>query len=387
MNLRVFSPKRILIWIALLLLIGTLAVVFRMPRKMPPLYRPTPLPHVLRKMYTDKEIMEHFVPDGCPIPPWLRDLNVEPVRLWAHMGNGRPGVQRVEGCSTPCVIDSPSMNEMGTAASTADAHMYSVFDVSSDFPPHFLNFTSPFCPLRRIVFWGMESEEYYPMVRESRKHGFDISMDYRLSSDVPIPYLNNGQYSLHNNYTPFENKKKDVLASAFISNCSPRNDRLRWQRELMKLIRVDSYGACEKNIDETIYPEGRHVFKKEKLKEYLFTFAFENSDADDYVTEKIYQAFEAGTVPVYMGTDTIDKFIPSDHSTIKVSDYKSPKELADYLIYLSEHKDEYEAYLAWKSEPMPAHLREISDNSSVDNKCRLCGVVAGHDVGWGVSRW
>lgn len=47
----------------------------------------------------------------------------------------------------------------------------------------------------------------------------------------------------------------------------------------------------------------------------------------------VNQAFLAGTVPVYMGTRDIQRHLPGK-SVIMVSDFESPKHLADYLLVL-----------------------------------------------------
>lgn len=78
----------------------------------------------------------------------------------------------------------------------------------------------------------------------------------------------------------------------------------------------------------------RWAQKIEVIKNYKFTLAFENSNTKDYVTEKFFQCFDAGSIPgfksklrllilvVYLGAPNIDDFSPSDHSVIKVSDFK-----------------------------------------------------------------
>ncbi len=41
-----------------------------------------------------------------------------------------------------------------------------------------------------------------------------------------------------------------------------------------------------------------------------FTIAFENYRFDDYVTEKIYDAMAAGSVPIYSGAPNIETYVP-----------------------------------------------------------------------------
>lgn len=43
------------------------------------------------------------------------------------------------------------------------------------------------------------------------------------------------------------------------------------------------------------------------LRDYKFVFAFENYISNGYQTEKLYDAFQAGCIPVYIGDPTIDK--------------------------------------------------------------------------------
>ena len=52
------------------------------------------------------------------------------------------------------------------------------------------------------------------------------------------------------------------------------------------------------------------------LSHYKFYLAFENLAVPDYVSEKVYEGLFAGSVPVYRGTTTIRKFMPSDDSFI-----------------------------------------------------------------------
>ncbi|KAI7981833.1 putative fucosyltransferase-like protein [Camellia lanceoleosa] len=83
---------------------------------------------------------------------------------------------------------------------------------------------------------------------------------------------------------PLEPKEK-ALAAAFISNCGARNFRLQALEALEKAdIKIDSYGNCHRNRDGRV----------QALKRYKFSLAFENSNEEDYVTEKFFQSLVAG---------------------------------------------------------------------------------------------
>ncbi len=45
---------------------------------------------------------------------------------------------------------------------------------------------------------------------------------------------------------------------------------------------------------------------------------------------------------VYMGAPNIDTFKPAAHSIIKVTDFESPKQLAEYLTLLDQNDGKFE---------------------------------------------
>lgn len=83
--------------------------------------------------------------------------------------------------------------------------------------------------------------------------------------------------------------------------------------------------------------------KIDYLKQYKFCICYENmTGINGYVTEKIFDCFIAGCVPIYWGADNINDYIPSN-CFIDRRVFNSNQELYDYLKTIS--KDEYESYL------------------------------------------
>jgi hypothetical protein len=66
------------------------------------------------------------------------------------------------------------------------------------------------------------------------------------------------------------------------------------------------------------------------LMSYQFNFCYENISYPGYVTEKIFDALLAGTIPVYWGAPDIEDFIPSD-VFINASKFSSNNELLAYM--------------------------------------------------------
>jgi len=106
---------------------------------------------------------------------------------------------------------------------------------------------------------------------------------------------------------------------------------------------VDIYGKCGNMI---CIPRNslRCEFLLEKHKFYL---SMENSLCPDYVTEKFYRALDNGVVPIVYGGADDSQYAPP-HSYINIADFKSPKELADYLKLLDKNDALYLKYFEWK---------------------------------------
>jgi hypothetical protein len=61
---------------------------------------------------------------------------------------------------------------------------------------------------------------------------------------------------------------------------------------------------------------------QELLGKYKFVLAFENSPAKDYVTEKLRDAFKAGTVPVVYHAPNIHDYEPDSKAIINADDFE-----------------------------------------------------------------
>lgn len=89
--------------------------------------------------------------------------------------------------------------------------------------------------------------------------------------------------------------------------------------------------------------KGSVTDKLESLSKYKFCIAFENSAVPGYITEKIFDCFWAGTVPIYLGSPNIEKYVPKE-CFIDFRKFGSYKEMLDYLEKMEEA--EYKKYLS-----------------------------------------
>ena len=199
------------------------------------------------------------------------------------------------------------------------------------------------------VAWSMESAAMYPQLADSQfLRAFDLTMTYRLDSDVPVPYFEPGL--LADLAVPPAPKTAAAPAVLFLSNAEERSGRTEYAAELMRHLSVDSYGRCLNNR-KLAEDRGRATLR-EVIRRYRFTLAFENSIAPDYVTEKFFAPLAAGSVPVYLGAPNVGDFAPGERCYLDVRDFAGPRELAAHLAALATDEAAYAGMLAWKRRPL-----------------------------------
>jgi hypothetical protein len=76
--------------------------------------------------------------------------------------------------------------------------------------------------------------------------------------------------------------------------------------------------------------------KTKIMSQYKFNICFENSfDINGYFTEKIFDSFNACTIPVYLGCGNVEKYIPSN-AFINFKSFKSLDELYFFMSNISD---------------------------------------------------
>lgn len=323
---------------------------------------------------------DRSLPKGCPLPPsdLRRNLDLRPVTFCDADGFDEPD-SKDKGCTVPM--------KKTRHCDAADVKSWYVLRSSAGIIPHSIPYG---CPHQMFAGFSGESEAYYPRFLAGKENGiWNISVDYRYSSDVPVTYFDPPLYNLRAPPLPYtEKRKREQLATAFVSNCASHNDREKWLEDMDRLIKVASYGQCKRNaeVDEDIAKEfasNRWRLKIEASRRFLFQLVFENSDETDYVTEKLYQALEAGTVPIYMGAKgQIWRHLPNRSSIIYVADFKGPEELAAHVLKVAANETLYNSYLEWRNYPFSKEWKELERISYVGWRCRTAHLVSGVPYRW-----
>ena len=148
---------------------------------------------------------------------------------------------------------------------------------------------------------------------------------------------------------PFDQKKLCTMVAGYTSDKSKHPEELYSERK--KTIRFfeskkeKGFAFYGRNWDPTKFPSygGPVEDKIGVLKNYRFVIAYENSkDIKGYITEKIFDCFAAGTIPIYWGANNIDEYIPKE-CFIDRREYPDHEALYAYLKSMTE--EEYEGYL------------------------------------------
>lgn len=296
---------------------------------------------------------------------WPRDFNKDPIiNVVAGFGSYKYELDRMATCAVGCVYTSND-----NSGKTADNWMKVHPGGGSEGPNNK-------CPHQHATIFTMESEVNMGTLYNPKAGGYDLVASTMLHSDVPAIYVSAAEYGL---MAPLQPKPAhgSVFVCAFISNCGASNGRNQYVQDLMKYLKIDSYGSCMNNKDGGRNPAlGWFNGKLELLKKYKFTLAFENSNVLDYVSEKLFMPLVAGSVPVVMGAPNSLDFAPSPHSIIETKNFKSAKDLADYLIYLDNNDEEYAKYFTWKTQGVSPRFKALVTRASYHSHCRLCVKVA-----------
>jgi hypothetical protein len=74
---------------------------------------------------------------------------------------------------------------------------------------------------------------------------------------------------------------------------------------------------------------------------------------------QVFDGLLAGSLPVYWGTASVDRYMPGPHAVVKASDFEGPKELAAFLKTLASNETLYQSYFGWKQHKPTAAFRRV----------------------------
>ncbi|XP_062452581.1 3-galactosyl-N-acetylglucosaminide 4-alpha-L-fucosyltransferase FUT3-like [Rhea pennata] len=215
----------------------------------------------------------------------------------------------------------------------------------------------PRAPSQHWIWFNLESPSHSANLG-TMDNIFNLTMSYRRDSDIFSPY---GELQLLRQPQPFSIPPKAKLVAWVVSNWRADSRRVKYYQQLKQHIAVDVYGQHHQPLaqDQLL----------STVAQYKFYLAFENSQHEDYITEKVWRnALSAGTVPVVLGPPrhNYERFLPPD-AFIHVDDFPSAQDLAQYLQDLNEDAERYQRYFQWRQ-----WLKPVVTAGWATHLCRAC---------------
>ncbi|KAI8874616.1 glycosyltransferase family 10 protein [Backusella circina FSU 941] len=186
---------------------------------------------------------------------------------------------------------------------------------------------------------------------------YDYLASYHFNSTFLFTYFSSHILDVVNRPLPkdfMKTKRAPVLWIA--RNCHATNTRQAYIEELMKYVEVHNYGSC---LNTHAFP--KDTSRTDLMREYKFYLAIENSNCDNYATEKLYDTFMNSAVPIVDGPDSYSGYIPTNRSVIYMDAYPDPRDLANYLTYLDHNDTAYLEYLSFRRDAVHMSMRERLD--------------------------
>ena len=204
---------------------------------------------------------------------------------------------------------------------------------------------------QRWIFFNHESPENSFTDLSNLKNVFNWTMTYKSDSDIFVPYAyyfqKTGKNAEHNSSKDYS-KGKDRLVAWTVSHCGKQRDKL--VKKLMEYISVHVYGGCASKFSQNRQCRRGDENCMKTLRRYKFYLAFENGNCIDYISEKYWiNSLQNDIVPVVFGGGNYSNSkLAVPGSYINVMDFKSAKDLADYLVMLDKNDTAYNEYFSWK---------------------------------------
>lgn len=292
-------------------------------------------------------------------------------------------------------------------------------------------------------FWGNHVPSTDPIVRAFIRHGLDLTSDVRRSSvtvasvfgrehwksrgrvvifsgeaffrdrfaDYSIDCRFSGR-SNHLRLPPWAHNalgsnqprlpQDEVVAPALFCNFIYSNPRSEMRNAFFELLNakraVDSLGSLMNNRVEPRlsgrYDEHWHSTKAAVLSDYRFTIAFENTELPGYTTEKMIDAWMAGSVPIYWGNPAFTVDFPPD-SCLSLYEAGSLSKLVDQVLEAENEPERYAQLqaanpfrtgLAQEALSRYRHDLSVFVNMVADDEGSTAGVKRIHAKAWRRSR-
>ncbi|CAG8586759.1 2438_t:CDS:1, partial [Scutellospora calospora] len=146
-------------------------------------------------------------------------------------------------------------------------------------------------------------------------------------------------------------------------------------------VPIASFDGVHNNTDWNFYPECSNLdyFEKKNciVSKYPFYLSIESFPENDYSTEKLWDTFNLGVVPVIWGAPNTLSYLPHPKSAIFIEDFPDSEALANHLKYLVRNETAYLEYHEWRTMTnLSDHFMKKSYMSMYNLECNVCREVS-----------
>lgn len=162
---------------------------------------------------------------------------------------------------------------------------------------------------------------YLPGCSVPGKHWHELA---GINTDVTLEFVESKQY----------------FANFIFGHESENEMRSTFFKKLSEYKRVESCGTFLNNMPEGVVVNWKNESKTDFQRKCKFTVCFESTSHNGFTTEKITDAFYAGTIPIYYGNPEITRIFNKD-AFINCADYESFDAVIEKVKELDQDDEKY----------------------------------------------
>lgn len=203
-------------------------------------------------------------------------------------------------------------------------------------------------------------------------------------SSVPQSFFDFDLYDLGSSSAIDYDSAENAASYIVNENCRAQSSkRQKWLDGVKEHFTVASFGSCDHNTDTKLNIKDASD-RIQLLKKYRFNLAFEAVAEKDYITERVWEALQAGTVPVVVGAPNILEHVPLN-SVISSSNFQDFEDMGTYIKEVAENMTLWESFHAWRNNPDEIKaFEERYDFTRTSPSCRICrwAYAKKYGLGW-----
>lgn len=313
-----------------------------------------------------------------------RDLKKLPPIVFQRTGadSSTSKVENVQDCDVPCKFTMDTCKDANTGEEQkGPACLPELSDWTVDGTD--FKFKYSMMDQRDIPEVGISRKGY-------REHQYYATPSFQ--SEIPLTTFDWDLYGDMSPKTDFEKSGKRGVCFIHGDPCSGEIRPTAWVDNVQKTFKgpFDNYGPCK--VGKTALTKSELDMNKAEdrqsiMGQYMFTLVIGYSQTPDAISQLVWDALAAGSIPVYFGAPNIREHVPPN-SIIVGGEHSSKEAMAEYLNTVKGSKEEWEKFHSWRDEEKSKVVLEdkygFMKGKSSSSYCRMCrwALATKYSLGW-----